>query len=49
MPLTFFAMMQLDVSDKILMGNLDVPGGVTIVEKDMKTPIIKIAGKIRKE
>jgi len=40
---------KLDVSDKILMGNLDVPGGVTIVEKDMKTPIIKIAGKIRKE
>ena len=48
-PQAFFAdVSKMNVQDKIRIANLDIPQGVVICENDLDTPVVKMAGKLKK-
>lgn len=48
-PEAFFVdVSNMNVKDNVKIANLDIPEGVVICEHDLETPIVKMAGKLKK-
>jgi large subunit ribosomal protein L25 len=44
----FLDVSNMNVKDNVKIANLDIPEGVVICEHDLETPIVKMAGKLKK-